>query len=103
MWTATGSMSTARDGHRATLLPSGKVLVTGGYGVNTAEVYDPANGTWARSPDMSIARFDHTATLLPSGKVLVTGGFDGYRYLYTAEVYDPESGRWARTSNLSAK
>ena len=45
-WTTTGSMSTERSHHTATLLPNGKVLVTGGSSnsfsrLNSAELYDP--------------------------------------------------------------
>ena len=51
-WTATGSMTTARNGHTATLLPSGNVLVAGGFNpasgtLASAELYDPATGTWS--------------------------------------------------------
>ena len=55
-WTETGEMNTARDGHTATLLPNGKVLVEGGYGsgvigkkppvLSSKELYDPVTGTW---------------------------------------------------------
>src|SRR5207249_885125 len=45
MWTATGSLATAREGHTATLLPSGQVMVTGGVNsdgyLRSAELYDP--------------------------------------------------------------
>ena len=48
-WLATSSMHSPRQYDTATLLPNGKVLVTGGEGVffvetNTAELYDPATG-----------------------------------------------------------
>ena len=83
-WTNTGSLAITREQHTATLLPNGKVLVTGGvYGIfNTgqlyyppdSELYDPATGSWTYSGAMNVPRYNHTATLLPSGKVLVTGG-----------------------------
>jgi N-acetylneuraminic acid mutarotase len=42
-WSKTGSLSTTRDYHTATLLPNGKVLVTGGDGslatLATAELF----------------------------------------------------------------
>jgi hypothetical protein len=46
-WTATGSLNEAREEQTATLLPSGKVLVTGGHAnffhlIASAELYDPA-------------------------------------------------------------
>ena len=46
--------------HTATLLPSGKVLVAGGYDgsgvLSSAELYDPASGTWTATGSMSTAR-----------------------------------------------
>jgi len=69
----TGSMTTARVYHTATLLPNGQVLVVGGY-VSSTELYDPATRTWTATSAMTTARTKHTATLLPNDQVLVTGG-----------------------------
>jgi hypothetical protein len=97
-------MALARQAHVATLLPSGKVLVAGGYSVAnstfiaSAEVYDPRLGTWASAGSMASAREFPTATLLLSGKVLVAGG----SYLSSAEVYDPRLGTWAFTGSMTS-
>jgi WD40 repeat protein len=105
----TGSLATAHDSHTATLLPNGKVLVAGGVngpGDQTAsasaELYDPASGTWTATGSLVTARYVHSATLLPNGKVLVAGGFnDSSGYLASAELYDPASGTWTATGSLA--
>ena len=78
-WTATGSMTTSpRLAHSATLLANGKVLVAGGLNYSgtlaSAELYDPATGTWTATGSMTNPRLYYTATLLANGKVLVAGG-----------------------------
>ncbi|WP_233610016.1 kelch repeat-containing protein [Corallococcus sp. AB049A] len=105
-WASTGFMATHRYGHMATLLPTGKVLVSGGQSrvsyLATAEVYDPASGTWSATGSMASPRYLHSATLLPNGKVLVSGGQSGSSYLATAEVYDPASGTWSTTGSMAS-
>src|SRR5438874_9934336 len=74
----TGSLNIGRYFHTATLLPNGKVLVTGGYdGVNylsSAELYDPASGTWSATGSLSTEDRKNAVKLLPNGKVLGAGG-----------------------------
>src|SRR5450432_1938965 len=63
----TGSLQVARQGHTATSLPNGLVLVAGGYSngaLASAEVYDPVHRTWTQTGDLATARFSATATLL---------------------------------------
>ncbi|HEY0093689.1 MAG TPA: kelch repeat-containing protein, partial [Archangium sp.] len=90
-WSTTASMASARHMHEATLLPNGKVLVsgTGDAPTSSAEVYDPASGTWSVAASMTTARYSNmAATSLPSGQVLVTGGWNGSS-LTSAELYTP--------------
>lgn len=102
----TGSLNTARYWHTATLLPSGKVLVAGGTNnggvLTSAELYDPALGTWSVTGSLGTARHLHTATLLSNGKVLVVGGQDNSNTASAnAELYDPVLGTWSGTGNLN--
>jgi len=73
------------------------VLVTGG-GSNgpSAELYNPATGTW--SPTGSTSSFFFVATLLLDGRVLVTGGGSNGT---SAELYNPTTGTWSPTGNTS--
>ena len=114
-WTTTNSLNNARDGHTATLLPNGQVLVAGGttnYMVSastvlaSAEIYNPANGTWTPTGSLNGARVWHTATLLPNGQVLVAGGTTNLNsssasYLSSTEIYNPINGTWTVTNALN--
>ncbi len=111
-WTGTGMMAHFRSSHTATALASGKVLVAGGYSgepqsdlaTGTAEMYDPAVGTWQPTGSLVTARLSHTATVLRNGKVLVAGGVKaggGFSPdLASAELYDPATGRWTATGAM---
>lgn len=103
-WTATGALIEARaQGHTATLLGNGKVLIAGGsddsFGLlASAELYDPITGSWSAAGRMGEGRSHHTATLLLDGRVLVAGsGTD----IAPAELYDPSSGQWIATGTMS--
>jgi hypothetical protein len=104
-WSDTGKSKAVRRRHTATLLPDGRVLVTGGEEEPlTAEVYTPETGTWAAVANMGAGRLRHTATLVKKGEqslVLVAGGQDasGKRHA-SAELYDPKTGTWTATGGM---
>jgi len=99
-------MAHARWNHAATLLPTGQVLVVGGYDFGdtlaSAELYDPATGLWTETGSMADERRLHTTTLLPNGQVLVAGGFSNVSgALTSAELYDPATGLWTETGSMA--
>jgi hypothetical protein len=95
----TSPMNVQRSGHRATLLNDGTVLITGGISqatpptiyTNTAEIYNPATGTFTAVGNMAQARANHVAVLLATGQVLIAGGQNGSGTLTETELYDPPS------------
>ncbi len=108
-WVATGSMSVARQDATATRLTDGRVLVVGGRGFGSidtgsvyfesAELFDPAAGTFSLvAAKMAAKRTEHAAMLIAGGKVLVVGG--GLSPL-TAEIFDPPSATWTATPDLT--
>ncbi|HEV7504465.1 MAG TPA: galactose oxidase-like domain-containing protein [Thermoanaerobaculia bacterium] len=106
-WHETGKMAFARRQLNATVLPDGKVLVTGGTeasgfnnetgGVLATEVWDPATGQWTTLAAMKVPRLYHsTALLLPDGTVLSAGGGMAkdenerpYTHYPNAQIYSP--------------
>jgi hypothetical protein len=101
----TGPMTEGRVFQTASLLPDGRVLIAGGlangrvYANNptflaTAEIYDPATGTFAATGSMADMRSYHTATVFADGRVLVAAGAvdASVTTLPSAELYDAATG-----------
>jgi hypothetical protein len=115
-FTPAGSLNSLRRSHTATLLPNGKVLITGGEATlpgfpvwSSTELYDTSSGTFSPAGDMTASRSGHTATLLPDGKVLIAGGrasfgsgAAGDTAQSTAELYDPLADTFTPAGSMSA-
>ena len=100
-------MSGPRDGHTATSLARGAVLVAGGWAGEgrppsaSAELYEPERDKWSAVGDMQTARGGHAAAALGGDRVLVAGGWVSRgRYTAATEIFDPASGSFASGPDL---
>jgi hypothetical protein len=91
-FTAGPELLQPRQGHSATMLADGRVLVAGGWPregtgpLDSAEVYDPDTGQFEPVGPMTMPRGGLLATALPDGRVLIVGGGDDPT---ATELFDP--------------
>lgn len=108
-WRSITPLPTALDGHRATLLPTGDVLITGGIAGNgtvsrTSLLYSATTGTYRPTGNqLNTPRSHHLLIPVVVGtdtKVFAIGGFGGSSGNYPAEPtievleYDAPSDTW---------
>jgi len=101
-WRLTSSMSVPRRQISGTLLPDGRVAISGGTSapgfsnlagaVHQVEVWDPATESWSVWASNSVARgYHNTTVLLPDGRLLHSGSGDGAGIPneMNAEIFSP--------------
>src|SRR5260221_2698138 len=92
-------MTSARETYTLTVLPDGTVLAVGGFGLTSAETYDPSTGVWTPTSNTPNASYwSSTATLLPDGKVLIAGGHDSNT---STAIYDPTTRTFSNGPSMS--
>jgi N-acetylneuraminic acid mutarotase len=102
-------MNQQRWHHGASLLPDGRVLVSGGLDaknntLSSVEIYDPATNTWTDGPSIP-KRGAHIQHTLNDGRVLVAAGYTDYlTYSTTGAVstylFDPNTNLWTEVGSL---
>ncbi|KAI1901775.1 hypothetical protein AGOR_G00037870 [Albula goreensis] len=107
-WQPRAPMELPRCCHASAVLPSGEILVTGGY-INCAYSrsvvsYSPETDSWSERAGLATPRGWHCAAML-GGKVYVVGGSqlgpEGQRVdVLSLEVFSPESGEWSQAAPL---
>ena len=105
-WTALPDMAHERADGAACVLPSGRVAMVGGYGVDgqiveSDEAYDPVKQTWEPLPEIpeisetAIVRNSVSAEPVAGGMIVVGDE--------TAELFDEEIGRWLTLPHAMAQ
>jgi M6 family metalloprotease-like protein len=97
-WADAAPLAAPRAQHAAVALADGRILVVGG-GTRSAELWDPATGTWAAAAAPIGAAGMVRAALLLDGRVLVVGSSPGQDV--DSEIYDPATDTWSVTGQLN--
>jgi hypothetical protein len=74
-----------------------------GSALSSAEIYDPASGTFSSTGPLGTSRTYHAAALLTDGSVLISGGAESYEgnTRASAELYDPGTGTFSPTGSMT--
>ena len=91
-------MAEARQYHAVAIL-DGKLYAVGGYGLSSAERYDPVTNAWEAVAPMAEARQSGMAVL--DGKLYAVGGFNNNDHLSSVERYDPGTDAWEAVAPLT--
>jgi cysteine-rich repeat protein len=110
LWSATGSMSTARHVGFFGLLGGGEVLFAGGQSdldwLDSTLLYDSSAGTWSVTGAMPVSRASEhghpTGALLPDGTFLAAGASGGGESPASAVLFDPATSSWRATGSMDA-
>jgi N-acetylneuraminic acid mutarotase len=107
-------MTEARNGHTATLLDDGTVLVVGGAReqrthLASVERFDPKAGTWKTEKPLGTPRWLHAAVHLGDDSVVVVGGRSNASQggqgpgvsLDAVERFEPKTGAWTKVASMS--
>ena len=113
-WTTVAPMTDARNGHTATLLLDGTVLVVGGareqrLHLTSVERFDPKANTWHAEKPLDVARWLHAAVRTSEGDVVVVGGRSNAGQqgkgpgvsIAEVEKFDVKSGAWQTLPPMS--
>src|SRR5262249_13340726 len=71
--------------------------------IGTAEIYDPASGTFAPTGDLAQPRLAFTLDVLADGRVVAAGGGADNKGLTSVEIFDSTTGRWAKGPDLDGQ
>jgi galactose oxidase len=75
------------------VLPDGRIIVTGGDDSANTSIYDPATDAWTTGPLLNIPRGYQSSLTLSDGRVFVLGGsWNGGTYSRNGEVWEPVTG-----------
>jgi hypothetical protein len=99
-----GALDDPRVSTTAILLPSGKVLLAGGWSgatvTDSVEIFNPASGRAASAAPLSLARADIAQAALRDGRVLLAGGYADGRAHAVVELFDPRTQKTSRVAAL---